>query len=223
MAWKNDLITNLETAYKTQFNTPLDFDEVNIKKTISGGTRGAPTISTTIVQPQEFKYGRVTGKLLNEKAFLVGPRTLDKKIGHNLIIPMSINSSQKTLLINLGWTDAQLHELLIDSFYDQTIWFEGITIVPKWNKFTPKNVPEKDLWYRLDIKQIAKTKDLTNVEPFILRAERSSENFGGKLPNNKKLYPNNNHLQYALFWFTMAAALTIIYALRFIKRRKNPS
>ena len=139
LAWKNDLITNLETAYKTQFNTPLDFDEVNIKKTISGGTRGAPTISTTIVQPQEFKYGRVTGKLLNEKAFLVGPRTLDKKIGHNLIIPMSINSSQKTLLINLGWTDAQLHELLIDSFYDQTIWFEGITIVPKWNKFTPKN------------------------------------------------------------------------------------
>lgn len=197
LAWKNDIIARLDKAYETQGATALNLD----------------------TPPHDYSYGRVKGRFLPDQAFLLGPRTQNKKIGNDLIVPLLID--KHTLFINMGWSDSPLYKMPIRHLQGKNVWFEGLIVTPHWNSFTPQNEPDKDLWYRLDTREIATIKNLPDAYPFILRAEHASHKFDAAFPNNEKLYPNNNHLQYALFWFAMAIALLAVYILRFITGNKK--
>ena len=196
LAWKNDLIEQLNTAYESENSATLDLENIN---------------------PDGFTYGRVSGTFLPHKAILLGPRTRNKEIGHDLLVPLKV--SNRTLIINMGWTKYSLDELPIYHLKNKNVWFEGLVRTPKWNSFTPENVPAENLWYKADINEIAEVKDLKSPYPFVLRAENASHKFDAAFPNNERLMPNNNHMQYALFWFSLALSLIVIYVLRFIVKR----
>lgn len=197
LAWKQDIITKLDQAYEGQSSAALDLDNIT----------------------DNFAYGRVSGRLLADKALLLGPRTQNKEIGNDLIVPLQTNG--RTLLINMGWSNWPLEDMPIKHLNGKTVWFEGLINTPHWNSFTPPNEPDKDLWYRADINEIAEVKALKEPYPFVLRAEHASHKYDAAFPNNERLYPNNNHLQYAFFWFAMATALIVIYVLRFITNNKK--
>ena len=197
LTWKNDLISRLDAAYESSASTALDLDNIN----------------------QDYVYGRIKGRFMPDNALLLGPRTQDKKIGHDLIVPLK--TGNRTLLINMGWSDWPLGEMPIHHLQNRNVWFDGMIITPGWNSFTPPNEPDKNMWYRLDVKEIAETKQISDPYPFILRAEHASHKFDAAFPNNKRIYPKNNHLQYAIFWFAMAAALLTIYMLRFVIGNKK--
>jgi len=97
------------------------------------------------------------------------------------------------------------------------VYFTGLLRQATWNGFTPQNVPHKDVWYRPDLQEIAGVKQLENVLPYMLYAEQSSYDFEGAFPNTQRHYPENNHLQYALFWFFMAAGMVGVYIMRFLR------
>lgn len=197
LSWKNDLIAKLETAYDTDKAQELDLKNLN---------------------PSDFIYGRISGALLTDKAFLLGVRMKDEKAGADLIIP--VQTSKNTILINMGFTTGTLEDQPIYNLNNKSVWFEGLVREPSWNSFTPENNPEKNLWYRLDTDQIAKTKNLENLSPAVLYAERASHKFNAQLPNHTRQYPNNNHMQYALFWFSMAGGLLAVFAIRFMRQSK---
>ena len=193
LSWKEDIIAQLDKAYEINPDTALNLEAA-----------------------QNYDYGTVTGTFLPQKAILLGPRTREGDVGNDLIVPLEINN--KTLFINLGWSAWPLDEMPIDHLQNKDIQITGLIIIPSWNSFTPENKPEENLWFRLDVEEIARVKNLPNPYPFILRAESTNYKMDAAFPNNEKLYPNNNHLQYAIFWFAMAAALLSVYILRFVKR-----
>ncbi len=195
LAWKSEIIAKLDAAYESENSKPLDIENF---------------------EDGDFTYGHVSGTFLPHKALLLGPRTKDEKIGNHLIVPLKQKNA--TILINMGWTEWNLEELPIHHLKNKKVWFEGLARAPYWNSFTPDNVPKQDLWYKPDIHNIATAKDLKNPAPFILYAEHASHKFDAAFPNNKRWSPNNNHLQYAIFWFTMALTLAVIYVLRFLRK-----
>jgi len=199
LAWKKDLITTLEASYNQERPASLDLAQ----------------------NPPEFAYGRITGNFLPHKAFLLGPpRIQDEVPGYDLIVPLQI--SDQTLLINMGWTPHPLDKQPIYHLQDQTLAFYGLLRMPGWNAFTPKNQPEKNIWFRLNTTEIASAKALENLYPSYLMANRANYKFDAAFFGDSaqnKLMPNNNHLQYALFWFAMAIALLSVYTLRFLKRK----
>ena len=197
LTWKNDLISTLNKAYESPQHTPLDLQKIT---------------------GSEFIYGQVDGIFMPNKALLLGPRTSNKEIGNDLLVPLQVG--QRTLLVNMGWTKHPLDEQPIDHLQGKKVWFEGLIRTPKWNSFTPENIPEDDTWYSANIEQIAEAKALQAPFPFLLRAENASHKFDAAFPNNERLLPNNNHLQYAFFWFAMAGALASVYTLRFVFKRK---
>jgi len=73
--------------------------------------------------------------------------------------------------------------------------------------FTPADEPEKNLWFVRDPAAIAAAKRLGPVAPFYVEQEWPAP--PGGLPAPGKLRPNlpNNHLQYAVTWFGLAAVL----------------
>jgi surfeit locus 1 family protein len=76
--------------------------------------------------------------------------------------------------------------------------------------FTPRADPAKNIWFSRDPGAIAEAKGI-GAAPFYVELE-SPEPPGG-LPHAARLYPNlpDNHLQYAITWFGLAAVFAGAY------------
>jgi surfeit locus 1 family protein len=77
--------------------------------------------------------------------------------------------------------------------------------------FTPNADGVHNIWFSRDSAAIAAAKGI-DAAPFYIELE--SPDPPGRLPRAGRLQPNlpNNHLQYALTWFGLAAVLTGVYA-----------
>ncbi|MGH1398421.1 MAG: SURF1 family protein [Alphaproteobacteria bacterium] len=193
--WKTEILSDLNAAYKNP-RTELTHEALNT---------------------QTFAYGHASGTFQWDKAFKAGHKVVDGAAGANLILPLKTKNGD--ILINLGFMP-QMHELEkhpLKRFNGKSIAITGLARTPDWNNFTPQNDPDKNLWYRLDIPQITTHFKLENPAPFILYAHESEPKISETLPDNTNWQPNNNHLQYALFWFAMALTLQGIFWLRFIR------
>ncbi len=170
-----------------------------------------------LIADNEFMKGRLRGKFLFEKEITLKPRTHDGKPGIHVITPLALDQGS-TILVNRGWVP-------LDTSWNQHK-DDGINVilrVPREpNMFVPPNTPDKGEWYSLDIEQIATAKDLNN--PLEVTAYLLSGQENGAFPNVDalKIELNNNHLQYAIFWYTMALVMLAVYVLRFIKPVRKP-
>jgi len=79
--------------------------------------------------------------------------------------------------------------------------------------FTPNDDPQKNIWFVRDPIAIAAGKGWGVVAPFYVEQESPVPPAG--LPAPGKLVPNlpNNHLQYAITWFGLAAVLAGVFAV----------
>lgn len=169
------------------------------------------------------RYGRVSGYLLFDKEILLGPKPLEGDIGYNIITPLELSTGGH-ILVNRGWIK-ESHKDVLETHPKQRnlITIDGIFRKPEWNKFTPNNSPENDIWTKLDITQIAQAKNVTPVAPVMFYASNMSLTFDNIILQDQKWYPRNKHKQYAIFWFTMALTLILVFGLFNWNSRKRHS
>ncbi len=160
-----------------------------------------------------YKRGHISGRFIKEKSFLLGPRTQDGKPGYHVIAPFALDGSG-VVLVNRGWIGLDKTPGALDWPAHSTLT-GALRLPDSGNIFTPANQPEKDVWYVIDRGEIAWAKDLHTLSPLMFYVESAEES---PATNSLHNLPNNNHLQYALFWFAMAAAMVAVYALRFLRR-----
>jgi surfeit locus 1 family protein len=86
---------------------------------------------------------------------------------------------------------------------------------PSW--FTPANEPAKNLWFSMDLPAMAATDRLTHVMPFYVDADATSLPGGYPIGGQTNAKLPNDHLQYALTWYGLAALVPIYYFL-FVRR-----
>jgi surfeit locus 1 family protein len=87
-------------------------------------------------------------------------------------------------------------------------------------QFTPKDEPEKNLWFARDPAAMAAAKKWGSVAPFYLDQEAPLP--PGGLPKAGPLTANlpNNHLQYAVTWYGLAAVILIAAVFLWRARRR---
>ncbi len=162
------------------------------------------------------KNSEITGHYLNVTPIKIIPRTHDGAIGAHLYSPFMIEDSQKIILINRGWVPQNWPDKSQDPFPNtlrQTL--SGLFAAPpKANIFTPANNPEKGQWYHAYIKDIAAHYSLENIAKSVFIPKPSAQD--PAIPLDPRANLRNDHKQYAIFWFTMAGVLIIIFGLRFI-------
>jgi surfeit locus 1 family protein len=85
--------------------------------------------------------------------------------------------------------------------------------------FVPNDDPARNLWFARDPLAMARAKGWGNVAPFYLELESST----GPLPRAGRLTPTlrNEHLQYALTWYGLAAVLAVMFVLWLRGRRRD--
>jgi surfeit locus 1 family protein len=98
-----------------------------------------------------------------------------------------------------------------------------ITGVMRWpeqrGQFTPADEPQKSLWFARDPAAMAKAKNWGTVAPFYIDQETPVP---GGLPKAGPLKASlpNNHLQYAVTWYGLAAVILIAGGFFWRSRRR---
>ncbi len=210
LAWKTDLLGKISAERLIDAETvslsPASFDDGSV-----------------------LKRGFLSGRYLHDKAIMVAPRTLDGAAGFHLITPFFTDAAHggEVVLVNRGWVPVSYERPDNYSVYEPVgtgVIIGALRAVPRPNVFTPDNVPEKDVWYQISAPDIEAVSGLDLLDGVLLYVEE--EQFDDKAGS----YPvavaregrlSNNHAQYAVFWFSMAALMIGVYCLRFVFVRKE--
>ena len=136
------------------------------------------------------------------------------KPGYDIITPLKINSNE-ILIVNRGWISNDLkNNKNINKMKSKS--FEGIVKkISKPNPFKPENDIKNNVWYSLKLEDLQNFTGykLTN---FVLYLQNSENN----LVEKKIISPDlpNNHLKYALTWYSVALSI-LLYFLYFRKKQ----
>jgi len=186
--WKLELINSIDQSLKSD---PVEFNGSN---------------------PINFKKIKFKGILDNSKIIYLYSLNENGEPGFDIVNPVSINN--KSYLINRGWVPRDFKSR---KYVSNESEFEGVLkLKSKFNYFKPDNDVNNNYWFTLKDEDLL-TYTGKEFSPFIINDISNQE---GIYPQSKQIGANisNNHLKYALTWFSLAVSIFLIY-LYF--RKKN--
>ena len=89
--------------------------------------------------------------------------------------------------------------------------------------FTPANDPAHNRWFYVDLAAMAAADRVERVLPFYLEADATPNPGGFPVGGQSNLALPNDHLQYAITWFALAAAMPVLYffLMRHMRRERR--
>jgi len=97
-----------------------------------------------------------------------------------------------------------------------TVRIQGLLRLPPSGKpawFLPDNRPDLNYWFWVDLPAMSAADGLDRVAPFYIDADETPNPSGWPKGGVTRLVLPNDHLQYAITWFSLAVALIVIYVL----------
>jgi len=201
LAWKQGIIADIEAR--------IVAEPVALPDTVSAADDSyLPVIVTGQIQPE---YLRV---LVSQK---------DVGAGYRIIAPLIRLDAGRTvaegnrILVDLGFVPADRTD------FDLTQQPLTVTGNLQWPQETDSFTPEPDkvgnIWFARDVDAMAAT---LNTKPVLVVARVVDPNVPivSPLPVNTALIPND-HLQYAITWFSLAA-IWLAMSAYFLRRRSTP-
>jgi surfeit locus 1 family protein len=135
--------------------------------------------------------------------------------GYHVITPL-LREDGPAILIDRGFVPVALRDALNrpQGQAEGPVTIKGILRESQpAGLFTPPDDPGRRLIYARNIPRIAAEIGLAPVMPVFIEADAAANPGGYPLGGQTVLALRNEHLQYALTWFGLAAALVIVYLL----------
>jgi surfeit locus 1 family protein len=153
----------------------------------------------------------------------------DGKVGWHVVTPLATQSGT-IVLVDRGFVPDELKDPSARPMgqVGEIVTVTGIVRASESrNLFTPDNEPQANRWFWRDLQGMARSMfpaGTAEVAPFFIEADKTPVPGGWPQGGQTRLELPNNHLQYALTWFLMAAAFLIIYGayVRGLYRRRTP-
>lgn len=173
----------------------------------------------------EFRHISLTGTYLHDREmYLVATSKRAGALGYDVVTPLRLGDGS-VVLINRGWVPRERKDPATrrDGLTKGTVTVTGlIRRGGRRNWLTPDNDPAKNIWFDVAFDQMAAHARLQHVRHFVVEAG-PKENPPGVYPiggQSRTALPNN-HLQYAITWFALAVALTVIYFVYHYRRPED--
>lgn len=198
------------------------------KRALISQTTDRPKLPVIAVQDlnldiSELEYRRVSarGRFLHDKEIYRPAKIHQGRIGVHIITPLALVNGG-TLLIDRGWVplEKQAKESRPESLFSGQIEVTGLlrqTADP--GLFTPDNEPLAGLWYWMDLRAIGMEIGVDDLRPYFLEAVAGPVEGALPIGGQTRLDFHDNHLQYAITWYSLALILLVIYVTSF--RRKE--
>lgn len=201
LLWKEALIAHIERANRA---TPL---------------QSLPDDPAALT-PLAFRHVTLRGHFLPDIEFHVTPRYFHDQLGYHLFTPFRLTqgaNAGQIVLINRGWVPAaqkapNTRPETLPTPQSQTLTGQ-IRLGPERNYFTPNNDPVHNIWFGRDIADMARHAALTGVLPLSIDLIGPQDPKTLPVPLEGVIGLRNDHLQYALTWFLLAAGLAVVFAV----------
>jgi surfeit locus 1 family protein len=203
--WKQDMIAQREAAVTAALAAvPNTFSEA----------RG-----------MEFRHVSDEGVFLNDKEIYLGATSEGGGQGYEVLTPL-LEPGGRVLFVNRGYIPSELKDPAKRALgqITGTVRVQGLLRLPpagRPNWFLPDNRPDLNYWFWVDLTAMSAADKLGRVAPFYIDADATPNAGGWPKGGVTRLTLPNNHLQYAITWFSLAVALIVIYVL-FHRRNAGP-
>jgi len=182
----------------------------------------AVPLPAAIDDPAGWAFRRVDadGRFDSAHALWLYGRTYDGKAGIHLLVPLK-RPQGDAVLVDRGFIPFETSNTLA-SFApaDGSVAVDGVVRQPEgggW--FVPANRPDKNVWYTVDIGAMSKVTGLTLAPIYVAeRAAPGATGWPAATGGTEGAGIRNEHLQYAIFWYSMAVVLAGIYLVSSWKR-----
>jgi len=165
----------------------------------------------------EFRHVSDEGVFLNDKEIFLGATSEGGGQGYQVLTPL-LEPAGRIVFVNRGYIPAELKDPAKRAAGQiaGTIRVRGLLRLPpagKPNWFLPDNRPDLNYWFWVDLPAMSAADQLDRVAPFYIDADATPNPGGWPKGGVTRLTLPNNHLQYAITWFSLAVALIVIYVL----------
>ncbi len=175
-------------------------------------------VTNTSTSDWEYRDVTVAGEFLHEKEFYMQPRSLNNTLGGHIVTPFR-RASGDIVLINRGWVAKGKTEDIARPMGIIQI-SAHVKKMPKKSFFMPENSPMKNEWYWTEKAKIEKHLDKKIMPLILYQNANEDKNYRPQAGQIRLDYPNN-HLGYALFWFSLGLALIAMYVISHISTIKK--
>lgn len=191
---------------------------------IEGGLAATPIqLPVHLDDPSALDYHRVTfvGHVLDRAPIKVFATSLTGKSGYHIYAPVQKQHGM-AVAVNFGWIP--FHQEKLPALPSGDIAVTGVlrtSATP--GSMTPPNVPEKGQWFTADVHEMAAHWGLRTKEYYHFRIFSDHIGAADSLPQGGQVRVDipNDHLQYAITWFGLAATLLGVYIAFGFKRGRE--
>lgn len=183
-----------------------------------------PPPSLTAARGLEFHHVVAEGVFQNDKELFLAATSDNGGSGYQVLTPLAMTDGQ-TMFVNRGFIPLDLKERSKRaagelSGTQRVVGLLRLAPPEKPSFFLPDNRPDLNLWFWIDLRAMARQDGLADPAPFYIDADKTPNPGGWPKGGITRLDLPNDHLQYAVTWFSLAVALAVIYVL--YHRRDQP-
>jgi surfeit locus 1 family protein len=161
-----------------------------------------------------FRHVHVSGRFAADKALDLYGRTYDGQAGVHLLVPL-IEENGAVVLIDRGFVPFVTGGALAQyAPADGVVNVDGIVREPEpagW--FLPGAQPRQNIWYAVDVPAMSANTGLNLAPIYVAAKPTGASGWPAATGGTEGAGIRNEHLNYAIFWYSMAVALVVIYVL----------
>jgi surfeit locus 1 family protein len=172
----------------------------------------------------QFRHVEATGRFDHAGELYLNAMSRDGKPGWHVVTPL-IQANGEAVMIDRGFvpTDKQDPATRAAAQWPGTVTVTGLLRVPPAAKpswFLPDNDPAQNHWFYIDIAAMAAADRLARVAPLYIDADATPNPGGYPEGGQTNIALPNDHLQYAITWFGLAALMPVLYFF-FVRRHRR--
>lgn len=193
LQWKSGLIAAIET---------------NLAQPVSPLPSGAID-----VEAWRYRKAGITGRFHHDKEIHLYSASAQGKPGYQIITPVE-RPDGSFVMFNRGWVplENRAPQTRQAGQIEGLLTLTGIVRKP-WtqNIFVAENEPQANIWFYGDLDGMAKFLGIVHYAPLFLEADETPNPGGLPIGGQSRVKISNDHLSYALTWFSLAIALLLVY------------
>ena len=192
LEWKNNLLAGIDKEYSKDITKhQLGYFDFEYKRS------------------HLVKRGMLTGVFSDEDVIAIH-NTSQK---YDIYVPLYLEGARHYILVCLGESSTKDIQIPRGSV---TIGGIAMWSGKSWS-FGIKNDPDNGQWVYLDMGDI-RSFTKKDIYGMVFYSETVSPDIEGVSQKVERFQPNNNHLKYAVFWFTMCFVMLVVYYKRFFSK-----
>ena len=194
-------------------------------------TAAAPiTLNEALADPSASQYRpvRVTGRWLHEREMRLLARTYRGEPGLHIVTPLALSDGQR-LLVDRGWVPLSAEDPVRRTAGQPQgiVTVIGLARLGGWDGrdfLRPENDPAENAWLWMDLPTMVEAAGLSQPVTALYLAALADQH-SGRYPvgGQTRVELENNHLQYAITWFVLAAAAVAVFFLSQRRRQEDAS